>query len=147
MGKYTDKTSDWMLSELKRRDEKEAIERGISDADYSYIPPRKTRTGCKLLNPEHGPMTSTERGRRFRARFRGLKCILHNSDYFEFRDLSRHLEIPKSILLAKIVVAAVECAKRGELGEFISRSTQENPAEDEDDIAWARTDRTPNGLK
>ncbi len=144
---YDDKTSDWVRQELRRRDDK-AAETEVSDEAYGYIPPQKTRGGPQLLNPEHGPMTSSERGRRFRARFRGLKCILHNSDYFEFRNLARKLDIPKSILLTKIVISAVELAKRGELEAFLNRTSDKESQEvDADDIAWAKVDRTPKGLR
>ncbi len=108
-------------------------EEGVKD--FTDIPPvRKSR----CINPDHGPMTPSERTRRYRARFRRLYTSMHNGDYFAFRDACKDLKISKSSMLSKLASVAIDQHRQGKLAEMLRTVKGRKiitPIDGEDDIS------------
>jgi len=125
--------------ENRRMKEQRVAEREDTRKDFTDIPPIKSR----CINPEHGPMTPSERTRRYRAKFRRLYLSVHAADYFAFRDAARDLGVAKSVMLAKLLAVAIDQHRQGKLRELLrtvkGRSVL-TPAKDDGDVAIIKED-------
>lgn len=105
-----------------------------TDRDFATIPPITSR----CINPEHGPMSSSERSRRHRARFRRLRLSIHGADYFLFRDICNELDLSQSTVLAKMVSVVIDQHRQGMLADLLrtvkGRTVMNDSGDDESEM-------------